>query len=195
MKARDVMTRPVITVFPDTTVREAVARLAQHDIGSMPVVDGEDRLLGMISESDLLRDRLPEDAHASAQAHTVAQVMSGDVLALEDTAEAAEVAEAMLRRRVRAVPIVTAGVLVGIVSRQDLLRSLIRDDDVIADEVRDRLEAYAGGHGQWQVSVEDGAVTISGIFDDDAERRVITVLARTVPGVRAVHSTNRHLVP
>ncbi|MBI3688720.1 MAG: CBS domain-containing protein [Actinobacteria bacterium] len=205
MKAREIMTRPVVTVYPDTLVKEAAARLAQHDVGSMPVVDDDDRLIGIVSESDLLRDRLPHDPRAQPRRdtpdgtpteppHTVAQVMTRNVLAMAENADTADIAEAMLLRNVRAVPIVDGAALVGIVSRQDLLRTLIRDDDVIATEVRERLDAYTGSHGRWNVAVNDGAVVITGYFEDDAERRVITVLARTVPGVGIVHTTNRHLV-
>jgi osmotically-inducible protein OsmY len=75
---------------------------------------------------------------------------------------------------------------VGIVSRRDLLRTLIRDDDVIAAEVSQRVTAYTGGRADWQVTVTDGQVDLHGEVDDDAEERVLLVLAGTVPGVSHV---------
>jgi len=90
------------------------------------------------------------------------------------------------------VPVVTGSRLLGIISRRDLLRTLIRGDDTIAAEVHSRLDHYAGHHGRWSVSVNDGVVTIGGRFDDEAERQVVSVLARTVSGVSSVHTDRHH---
>ena len=99
----------------------------------------------------------------------------------------------MRRLRVRAVPIVDGARLVGIVSRRDLLRTLLRDDNAIKSEVTQRLDEYAGKSSRWNVAVEEGVVTIRGHFDDAAEQQIVTVLARTVPGVVRVH-THRSLL-
>lgn len=192
MKIREIMTRPVTTVHTDTPVEEAAALLATHNITSLPVLDDNDEVVGIVSEADLIRDRMPRHEHDTADrenpAHLVWQVMTDTVVCLTDSADTADAAELMLNYDVRAVPIVEGGRLEGIISRRDLLRTLVRDDDVIAAEVRERLGFYSGQHGRWTVAVEDGVVTVGGSFDDEAERQVVTVLARTVTGVNAVHS-------
>jgi CBS domain-containing protein len=195
VKVREIMTRPVTTVYTDTPVEEAAALLATHNITSLPVLDDNDLVVGIVSEADLIRDRMPRHDYETAErghpAHRVWQVMTETVVCLTDSADTADVAELMLSYDVRAVPIVDGGRLEGIVSRRDLLRTLVRDDDVVAAEVRERLGFYSGQHGRWTVSVQDGEVSLGGSFDDEAERQVVTVLARTVPGVNAVHA--RHL--
>ena len=87
---------------------------------------------------------------------------------------------------VRSVPIVAGSAVIGIVSRRDLLRTLVRDDDVVRAEVAHRLEAYTGGEVRWQVEACDGRVDITGEVDDEPEAVVLSILARTVPGVTHV---------
>jgi osmotically-inducible protein OsmY len=78
------------------------------------------------------------------------------------------------------------GAVVGIVSRRDILRTVVRTDDMVQQDVQYRLDEYAGGVQRWLATVEDGVVLIDGALDDDAERTVVTVMARTVPGVADV---------
>jgi CBS domain-containing protein len=92
----------------------------------------------------------------------------------------------MLDRDVRSVPVLDDGHVIGIISRRDLLRSVLRTDDVLAHEVQERLDAYTDEPRRWIATVTDGVVRIDGLIDDDAERRVVELLARTVPGVAAV---------
>jgi CBS domain-containing protein len=95
-------------------------------------------------------------------------------------------AEHMLQMRLHCIPIVEAGILIGVVSRRDLLRTLLCDDDFIAAKVRRTLEDYAGLHRGWEIEVHDGVVTISGEFSDEAEQHTMAPLARTVHGVARV---------
>jgi len=201
MKASEIMTRPVITVRTDTPVKEATALLAKHAITSMPVLDDDGRLVGMVSESDILANRIQHDPRSHLRrdeehpdpAHFVGDVMTTPVVAMADSADTADIADLMLRYGVRSVPIVNGGEVLGIVSRRDLLRTLVRDDDAIAAEVRSRLAFYSNQPERWHVQVADGVVTIGGHFDDETERRVVTVLAGTVPGVSNVHTGHRNL--
>jgi len=197
MKAREIMTKPVITVHTGTPVKDAAALLARHGITSLPVLDDDDRVVGIVSEADLIRDRMPHDPRSHLRrdgadddqpdpAHQVGQVMTDTVVCMTPDADTGDLAELMLSYDVRAIPIVDGDHLEGVVSRRDLLRTLIRDDATVAAEIRLRLDSYAGAPDRWSVAVDDGVATISGHFDDTA-RRVVSVLARTVPGVSTVH--------
>jgi CBS domain-containing protein len=189
MRASDVMTRPVLTVRVDDSVEQAAALLAHNNVTAAPVLDLEGGLAGIVSEGDLLRARMAmaPGADGVPPAAVVADVMTRDVVMLPDQAELSTVAETMLRRGVHSVPIVdSADELIGIVCRHDLLRVLVRNDDVVQWDIQHRLDQYAGGRRAWCATVHDGVVVIKGHYDDDVERRVVEVLARTVPGVRDV---------
>jgi CBS domain-containing protein len=195
MRVRDIMTRPVFTLQPTDPVEGAAALLADRGITAAPVVDDRNRLVGIVSEGDLLRGRVPEDPTAhlrvapkppSHRPHLVAEVMTREVVTAWPLEDVADVARTMLDRDVRSVPVLDGGHVVGIVSRRDLLRSVLRTDDVLAHEVQQRLDAYAGGAPRWTATVTDGVVRVDGSLDDEAERRVVEILARTVPGVATV---------
>jgi CBS domain-containing protein len=196
MRAHDLMTTPVHSVRPSTTVGEAAAILTRFAITALPVLDADDHLIGMVSEADLLWHRVP----ASSDAHlwrrpddrvedppgTVGDVMSSPALALTPGTEAADVAELLVSADLSSVPIVEGSTVVGIVSRRDLLRSLVRRSEALAAEARGRLDEYGGGVRHWDVTVEDGVATVSGEIAA-AEERVIRILVGTVPGIRTVH--------
>jgi CBS domain-containing protein len=93
----------------------------------------------------------------------------------------------MLGGHFHALPVVEEGLLIGMVSRRDLLRTMVRDDDVIKSKVRGLLDDYAGSRRHWSVEVNAGAVTVRGDFADEAERSIVGALAHTVPGVSDVH--------
>ncbi len=195
MKAAQIMTTPVVTVTRDRPAREAIALLAEQGITSVPVVDDDGDVIGIVSEVDLLRARVPHDPRAHLMPHpdagdpprTVGEVMSDAVVCLSENADAADLAQVLVDNRIRAVPILRGGDLVGIVSRRDVLRTLVRDDSAIRGEVRERLAAYAGEPDRWRVDVEDGVVTVSGTWRDDRDRTAVTNLTTTVPGVVRVH--------
>jgi CBS domain-containing protein len=188
MKARDLMTRPVITVRPETPTGEAAALLGKHQITALPVVDVDSRLLGMISEGDLLRNQIRRDGEAALREHEsrVGALMTSPAVRVAESDDISDVAGLMLYSNVHSVPVVDAEEVVGIISRRDLVRTLVRTDDALAAEVRTRLDAYGGRPGRWDVDVQDGAVIINGDFDDHVEEQVARALARTVPGVRTV---------
>jgi CBS domain-containing protein len=102
------------------------------------------------------------------------------------TTEVAAVAERMLGGHFHAMPVVEEGLLIGMVSRRDLLRTMVRDDDVIKSKVRGLLDDYAGSRRHWSVEVSAGAVTVRGDFADAAERSVVGALVHTAPGVSDV---------
>lgn len=194
MLVRDIMTRPALTVFPATPVRAAAALLGGRGFTALPVVDDGGVLLGIVTEADLLRDRirhdprsplLGEELAAAGPPQRVADVMTTDVVTARTWADVADLVEEMAARGIRSVPVVEAGRVVGIVSRRDVVDTLTRADAAIAADVRRRLENYAGP-GRWSVSVHAGVVTLADPFVDPAERHAATVVAAAVRGVADV---------
>ena len=174
------MSSPAVAVRPDTPVRVASAMLGDRGFSALPVIDDEDRLVGIVSGADLLLAGMsPETANAP-----VSRVMRQSVISAPMTASPTELTSTMLSQRLRCLPIVADGqVLVGVVSRSDLLRILTPADAVLSARVEMALRAYSGSP-RWTVAVQDGEVRVSGSFADQAERRVVEALVRTVPGVR-----------
>ena len=193
MRVRDIMTTPVHTVRQEAPVERAADLLAAKSVTALPVLDNFGALVGMVSEGDLLRHRVPSDPVAHARRDlardarrppaAVRDIMSRHVVTTTADADVADVADAMLQRDVRSVPVTDGRRVVGIISRRDILRAVVRGDDVLTSEVQHRLDEYAGVPGRWTATVTKGVAVIAGGYRDDTERAVVTVLARTVPGV------------
>jgi CBS domain-containing protein len=192
MRARDVMTSPVIAVRADTPVQAAAAVLAERGFTALPVLGDDDQLIGIVTEADLVADRFPRDPRSLIHGgpttvdtpvpETVGEVMSRPVTAMGPGADLADLTRALLDARQRCMPIVDGSRLVGVVTRRDLVRVVGRDDAVIARDVRHKLEIY-GGPNRWDVDVRRGVVTIGDRFGDEADRHVAAALAEAVPGV------------
>ena len=197
MRAAEIMTSPVVTVHPDESVHEAAALMSEHRVASLPVVDDDGRVIGIVSEIDVVRDRMPHEPRSHMRplppdpltdpARRVRAVMTETVACVGEGADAADVAAIMSELRVRAIPVVDGSTIVGIISHRDLLRALLRPDAEIAEELAQRLDDLAGEAGRWRATVDDGIVRLKGTFDDDAQRNGVVALARTVPGVLRVH--------
>jgi CBS-domain-containing membrane protein len=167
MKAADIMAQPVVSVAPDATVAEAARLMLEHHISGLPVVDAGGRVVGIVSESDLLRraetgterrrprwlefvtapGRLAQE-YARAHAGRVRDIMSANVVAVAPQAPVDEIVQLMERRRVKRVPVVEAERLVGIVTRADLVRAFLQSlteperESVVPDAViRERIMA------------------------------------------------------
>jgi CBS domain-containing protein len=196
MRARDIMTRSVITVFPDATVKYAAGLLASHGFTALPVVDHDDRLVGIVTEVDLIRDRFPTDTRNRRYTDgrtprvepgtRVADVMTPAVIAMGATADVTDLIRTMWHSRIRSMPITDGARVVGIVTRRDLVRVLGRADDAIEKDVRHALEHYCG-LGRWTVDVRNGVVSLGDGYEDETERHIAVVLAEGVPGVVAAH--------
>jgi len=195
MRVKDIMTHKVYSVRTVDPIEAAAQLLADRRITAAPVFDEAGELVGMVSEGDLLWHRVPSDPTAHLRPapgvdgdrpRTVADVMSGSPLTTWPDADLADVAQTMLEREVRSLPVLENDVLVGIISRRDILRTVIRTDEIVQREVQHRLDEYAGGVQRWTATADDGVVTIEGDLDDDLERTVVGIMARTVPGVVAV---------
>lgn len=181
MRASEIMTSPAVCTSPGTSVREAIVTLTEHGFAGLPVVGDEGQVIGVFTEFDALigvRDPDPDI--------TVGQLMTSPVEVVGPDSDVAQIARRMLRDRLRCLPVVFEGRLVGVVSRRDLLRPLVRQDDAIASHARALLSDYAAHQDRWMIEVGGGVVKVAGEFRDEAERRVVEALLRTVPGVTGV---------
>ncbi|MEU3644883.1 CBS domain-containing protein [Lentzea sp. NPDC034063] len=198
MRTRDVMTTDVVVVDQNTPARDAARLIADRGFTALPVVDALGALVGMVSEADLLRDRLPQDPRGlvhgepaqarQAPADVVSQVMTTSPVTASPNTDLAEVAGLMLDHGVRSVPVVHEGHLAGIVTRRDMLRSITRADWVVEAEIHNRL-GMVGGATRWQVAVTDGRVSIVDNGNSATERHVVDVLVRAIAGVTDVEFT------
>ena len=189
MRTGDVMTRPVVTVGPNARLKDVAATLIEHGINAVPVVDGDGRLLGIISEADLLTlepsagtGHQPSPAVGQRPPGTARHVMSQSVYMVTEDTEAAATARMLLRHNLKSMPVVTAGRVVGMVARRDLLRLAGRSDEDLRAELDRRLAEEIEALQRLGVEVSDGVVTV----DPDTGPlawRLLEALAFTVPGV------------
>jgi CBS domain-containing protein len=197
---QDLMTTQVVTVGPDTPFKEIVARLAEHRVSAVPVVDGSRRVLGVVSEADLLLkeehpdpDEVPlfwtkrrRAEHDKAAASVARDLMTVAVVSIAPGATVAEAARRMHTAKVKRLPVVEAGGrLVGIVSRGDLLKVYNRSDQDIRREIMDDVIVgqFMMDPHRFSIHVDDGVVVLQG----RAERHsMLPYLVRAVHGVEGV---------
>lgn len=192
MLVREVMTSPAVTVPQSAAVKDAIQLLERHSIAAMPVVDEVGRLVGVVSEADVIREMVVPDQRvherlvrlSSPPTHArVADIMSRHALTVSSGTELAQAAELMTSTVVKSLPVVDDDEVVGVISRRDIIRLLSREDPRIEAEV-DELFRQTGL--DWLVDVSDGVATVDGPADD-GERELARVLACTVSGVVGVH--------
>ncbi|WP_327002810.1 CBS domain-containing protein [Dactylosporangium sp. NBC_01737] len=188
MHAKDIMSQPAHTVRTDEPVGHAVALLEQAQITSAPVVDERGTLVGSISEFDLLRRRGTVAApDRPGPPPRVAEVMSSMPVAGWPEADVADIARLMVERGVHSVPIVSDDEhVIGVVSRCDVLRTIMPTDEAAGREAQRRLDAYTGGERRWTVAVQDRAAVLSGASDDATERDIAAALVRTTAGIDTI---------
>ncbi|NUT52164.1 MAG: CBS domain-containing protein [Saccharothrix sp.] len=181
MRALDIMTSPVITVTPDVPIRVAAALMVSHGFTALPVVDADRRLVGIVTEADMLRGRYADRDTGDTP---VADVLTSPVYGMGPATPAGLLARVMVDDHIRCVPVVDGARLVGVVTRRDLVRALARTDAAIAADVRERLDAY-DPHGRWSVAVHDGHIDVGAPFPDEKSAGVVVALAEAVPGVES----------
>jgi len=216
MNAADVMIHDVITVSPDDKVSDAVQLLIDNDISALPVLDDDGALVGILSEADLLHraeigteKRHPwwleavtpasalADEFAKSHSHRVADVMSTAAVTARSDTPLGEIASLLERHRIKRIPIVDDGELVGMVSRSNLIQALAStqkaaaavpaSDRKIRQDLIERLDDEDWtGFGERNVIVTDGVVHLWGLVGSVAERKALLALAREVPGVIGV---------
>jgi CBS domain-containing protein len=213
--ARDLMTPDVVTVPPETPVMAMARLLSDRGISAVPVVDGKGKVLGIVTEADLIRRLAGEEdnpaswfgalfadpasqAERYARTHgvTAQDLMTEKVVSVSPDTAAAHVAQMMERQNIRRVVVVENDKLKGIVSRADLLRALVAPPQVegadLSDERVRRAVMAAMKKEPWtdtfytMVEVKDGVVTFHGFRRSDAVQKALRVLAEAVPGVKEV---------
>jgi len=216
MHARDVMLSPVITVKSSAMVKEVAELLLEKRISAAPVVDDQGKLVGIVSEGDLLhRAEAGTERHRSwwlqgllgddvlaadfirAHARKVSDLMTKRVITASPETPLHELAGLMEKNAIKRVPILENGQLVGIVSRANLIqavataRSLLEiplSDATIRDKILCCLKEQPWAHTSLlNVTVNGGIVDLWGIAESATERRAIKVAAESTPGVRAVN--------
>jgi CBS-domain-containing membrane protein len=217
MKARDVMVSPVITTKPSASVKEVAQLLLANRISAVPVVDDKGKLVGIVSEGDLMRRAdLGTERHRSwwlaalfaeeedlaaeyvkQHGKTVADVMTRRLVTVDPDAGVNQIAGLLERHSIKRVPVVEHGALVGIVSRANLIQALAGErttldvplpDAALRDKILAHLKTQPWAHTSLlNVTVNDGIVDIWGITRSEAEKKALRVAAETMPGVRAVN--------
>jgi len=223
MQAKDVMTTEVVTVGPDDSVADLAKTLLEHEISAAPVVDG-DKLVGIVSEGDLVRraeigtarrhrawwlELFTSDAkltreYVKSHAHTVRDVMADRVITVEEETDLSEIAHLLEKERIKRVPVVKEGKLVGVVSRADILRKLAAhekapmeqapDDNILRDKVNHEIRSHGWKNPiMLSVTVTNGVVDLWGVYRNDEERERIRVAAESIDGVKKVQDNRKRL--
>ena len=216
MKVKDVMTSPVVSIEPDSTIPQAVRIMLQRHISGLPVVDSQGRLAGIITEGDLLRraetgtehkrprwleflvgpGKLAEE-YTRAHARKVSEVMTADPLTVGEETPLEDVVRLMEKRRIKRVPVVRGQEIVGIVSRANLLHALAgvarelkpteASDQVIREQLLAELKRQSWAPiALIDVVVRNAVVELWGTITDERERQAVIVAAENIPGVKTV---------
>ena len=222
LKARDVMTRKVLTVSPETPVRALATFLIDHRISAAPVVGAGGVPLGVVSEGDLLRrveigtERkkawwvsiladADDEAREFVKTHGLiaADIMTRGVIAVDRDADLAAVANLLEGKRIKRVFILADGKIDGVITRSDIVKTLMRRPEAMARrrpdaEIRDAIEAEIRKE-DWaplafvSIVVADGVVELTGAVGSAAQRDGLVVLAQRVDGVAAEDALRRRV--
>ncbi len=202
MRVANVMTTQVLTVKPETTLKEVAELLGSRGISGAPVVDDAGLVLGVVSEADILAkerrprrqtrvDRLLGRTHVDqkAAARTAGEAMTAPAVTIGADRRVDAAAALMLDRSVNRLPVIDReGLLVGIVTRADLVRAFVHSDEQVEREIRDEVLL----HELWldpedfELSVQNGEVTITGHAGTEGERELLVRRISLVPGVVSV---------
>lgn len=208
--ARDIMTSPVITAWPETRVRDLVALMTTHRISGIPIVAADHELIGIVTEADLLykeilpkpiepapvaqRLHLPGIAEAAERARKAEglrafDIMTSPVISVTEDATVHEIAGLMVTHKINRLPVLRAGRVVGIVSRADVLKAFRRSDEELAEVIREAiLNDLWLDVARLGVNVRDGVVYLEGRLDRRSEKDLVEKWAQMADGVLGVES-------
>lgn len=225
MKASEVMTARVVTTTPEASVEDVARTMLRDRISGVPVLDANEQLVGIVTEGDLLRraeigtersrsrwlqfvvspGRLAQE-YVDAHARKVGEVMTRDVVSVGPDTPLAEVVALMESRRIKRMPVLAGGKLVGIISRADLLQALTRllparrspaaSDAALRQRILEEIDLQRWApRTSLDVIVKDRNVDLCGVIFDERERQALHVLVENVPGVQRVRDNLVWLEP
>jgi len=204
VKVGDVMTTGVVSVRPDTPYKELVERLVQFDVSGLPVVDESAKVVGIVTEADLVsREAYGDHRHRAlallvdvlsgrehhwvtkAGGSVAADVMTTNLVVCDPDEDVRLVARRMLQHGIKRIPVVRNGALVGMMSRQDILGLFARPDDAIAADVTHVLTTHPNRPDDLHVqsAIDEGVVTLTGDVRYAWDAPIVVELVRKVPGV------------
>lgn len=222
MQAKDIMVEGanVITVCPEDSIYTAIRLMLKNGVSGLPVVEcgplGTSKLVGLVTEGDFLRRRETKTLrrrpswlelvvgseelateYVRASGHKVSEVMTSPAVTITEETPIQEIVNLMEERTVKRLPVVRGDTLVGLVTRANLLRALVRETYVVTDgpssdmviqtRITKEIADQPWNPGQMvQVTVKDGVVKLAGVLLDEQERKAIRMVAENVPGVRAI---------
>lgn len=223
MRAAQVMSKGILTISADATVFDAAELLVSADVSAMPVVDRTGRIVGIVSEADLMRRAeigteprkswlqriFADDATKAAEyvtfhARRVADVMTKPVVTVQEDSPLSEVVDLMAKHKVKRVPVLRGDVAVGVVSRSNLLQALLSHEPELTaahasdGEIRRAVEA-AVTQQPWSspwptnIVVSAGVVHLWGMVPSEAASNAYRVAAENVPGVKKVKNHLRRV--
>lgn len=208
--ARDIMTSPVITAWPETGVKDLAALMAAHHISGIPIVAADYELIGMVTEADLLykellpkptepaaiaqRFHLPGAAEAAERARKAEglraiDLMTAPVISVTEDATVHEIASRMVKQNVNRLPVLRADRVVGIVSRADVLKAFRRSDEELTEAISEGiLNDLWMDAARLGIEVREGIVHLYGRLDRRSEADLVEKWAWTADGVLGVES-------
>jgi CBS domain-containing protein len=219
MKAADVMVSAVISVRPNARVEDVASILLANRISAVPVINEEGELVGIVSEGDLMRraetgterrrpwwleylagKQVLAADYIKSHSHRISDIMTRSVVTAAPDTPLGDIATLLERNRIKRVPIVQNGQVVGIVSRANLLQALASvskdvaaangDDSQIRDQVFSRLNAELWRPSMLNVTVHNGTVDLWGCVTSNDEKKAARLVIEEIPGVKAI---NDHL--
>lgn len=216
MRANQIMTSPVVTISPEASIVLAANAMLDHHVSGLPVVDGQDRLVGIISEGDFIRRAELGTQHKRGRwlrmllgpgtcaddfvhehGRRVSEVMTHHPHTITEDTSVETIVRMMEKHHVKRLPVMRGDRLVGIVTRKNLLRAVAQlaretpDPSAADDKIRDRIVAEIE-RNDWRpfglsVVVRDGVVHLNGVITEESSRQAVIVVAENVCGVKEVH--------
>lgn len=206
MKVEQIMSHEVVTVTPETSLKDVAGLLARHQIAGVPVCDAEGRVVGVVSEADILWKELGippskggvidwilkgvDGASVRAAARTAGDAMTSPALTVTPAATVRHAARLMIDHNINRLPVLSDGRLVGIVARSDLVRAFKRSDEEIEEEISDDvlLRTLWVDPNTVSLVVSGGDVQLAGEVENRSTAELVEAYVRRVPGVVSVHS-------